>query len=38
VGLGAYPIEAAIGRKDVFGNDPKTWLDGAWLNGYWDEK
>ena len=25
-------------RCDVFGNDPKTWInDDDWSNGYWDE-
>ncbi|MNW32989.1 MULTISPECIES: hypothetical protein [Paenibacillus] len=36
-GLGGYPIEAVLGRCQLYGYDPNTWIDNDWRLGYWDE-
>ncbi|WP_340014430.1 hypothetical protein [Paenibacillus sp. FSL K6-1318] len=36
-GLGGYPIEAVLGRCQLYGYDSNTWIENDWRLGYWDE-
>lgn len=36
-GLGGYPIEAVLGRCQLYGNDKNSWIENDWRLGYWDE-